>query len=133
MPYAARVALSAARQKRPMSWLVASFSRAWATADTVVAVRPPLLVEEAVEGLGEFGGVGVRGHVAADGDREDLLALGLGVQAVGVDVTGVQAVLDVVHRVRHVVRPVHDLGLEAVVRVPGAPWRTQSKTGRSSS
>src|SRR5690606_2552799 len=60
-----------------------------------------------------FGGVGVRRDVPADGDREDGVALRVGVQAVGVDVARVQAVLHVVDRVRHVVRPVHDLRLEA--------------------
>src|SRR5690606_25666526 len=65
------------------------------------------------EGLGEFRRVGVRGDVAADRDGEDRLPLRVGVQAVGVDVAGVQTVLDVVHRVGHVVGPVHDLRLEA--------------------
>ncbi len=83
-------------------------------------MRPPGFVLEAVQGFGEFGGVGVRGDVAADGHLEDLLALRLGVQVVRVEVAGVQAVLDVVHRVRHVVRPVHHLGLEARARAGGA-------------
>lgn len=99
---------------------------------SVVAVRPPLLVEEAVEGLGEFGRVGVGGHVPAARDLEHRLPFGLGVEAVGVDVARVEAVLDIVHGVRHVVRPVHDLGLEGGAGA-GASLRTQSNTGRSSS
>ena len=86
----------------------------------VVAVRPPLLGQEAVEGFAELGGVGVRRDVPPDGDREDLLPLGLRVQAVGVDVARVEAVLDVVHGVRHVVGPVHDLGLEGGAGAGGA-------------
>ena len=38
----------------------------------VVAVRPPLLGDQPVEGVGELLRVGARGHVPADGDAPDL-------------------------------------------------------------
>lgn len=77
-------------------------------------VRPPLLVDEPVQGLGQLLRIGVLGDVPADRDPEDVAALGFGEQEVGVDMVGVQSVLEVVHRIRHVVGPVHDLGLEAL-------------------
>ena len=47
------------------------------------------------------------------------------------DHPGVQAVLHVVHRIGHVVGPVHNLGLQAAAAGRG-PSRIQSKTAASS-
>ena len=124
-PYAARVAATAAATNRPMSTLVARFSGDQCAAGCRRSRRPrrSTRVGQQVVEHGAESSVGRLGRVRlGDVARTARPLVGVGAAAGRAGRSRRDdAVLDVVHRVGHVVGPVHDLRLQAAPAPAAAP------------